>query len=255
MNDLIIANGTEERFLVSGRMLHEKLAVKTLYKDWIPRMVEYGFVENADFNPLKNERVQLEGGREVTREITDHLMSIDMAKHICMIQRTSIGMQIRQHLIDIEAAWNTPEAIMARALQIQQRIVEDLKGKVLQLEAKTQEDAPRVRFAQAVEGSKDGILIRELAKLLAQNGIDIGEHRLFDKLRTDGYLIRKYGRDKNAPTQKAIDLGLFTVRESVTTDATGETHTHRTTLVTGHGQLYFINKYSKTEQVIKEDAV
>ena len=89
MNELIKVNYTEsEQPTVSGRDLHEALEVKTAYKDWFPRMCEYGFAENADFITLKNERVQIEGNREVTREITDHALTIPMAKEICMIQRS-----------------------------------------------------------------------------------------------------------------------------------------------------------------------
>lgn len=74
-----------------GRELHEALEVKTAYKDWFPRMCEYGFTEGVDFNPLKIERVQIEDGREVTRELIDHAITIDMAKEICMIQRSEKG--------------------------------------------------------------------------------------------------------------------------------------------------------------------
>ena len=79
---------------VSARELHEKLEIRTAFKDWFPRMCEYGFAEGEDFNMLKNERVQIEGNREVKREITDYEISIDMAKQICMIQRSEIDMDL-----------------------------------------------------------------------------------------------------------------------------------------------------------------
>ena len=103
---------------VSARELHEKLNIGTAFKDWFPRMAEYGFVDGADFNMLKIERFQMEGSREVRREVTDYNISVDMAKQICMIQRTPEGKAVRQYLIDLEKAWNTPEQVFARALKM-----------------------------------------------------------------------------------------------------------------------------------------
>lgn len=107
MNEIIIVD--EDMQTISARELHEKLEIKTAFKDWFPRMCEYGFVECVDFNPLKKEQVRIEGDREVKREMMDYQLSMDMAKQICMIQRTAAGRQLRQYLIDLEKAWNTPE--------------------------------------------------------------------------------------------------------------------------------------------------
>ena len=119
-NELIKVNYNEEtdKPTVSGRELHAALEVKTAYKDWFPRMCEYGFAEGEDFNPLKIEQVREEGSRQVIREITDHQLTISMAKELCMIQRNEKGKQFRQYFIKVEEAWNTPEAVMARALKI-----------------------------------------------------------------------------------------------------------------------------------------
>lgn len=116
-NELIKVAYENDRPTVLGRELHEALGIKTAYKDWFPRMCEYGFAEGVDFNPLKNEQVRTEGERTVSRTITDHQLTIEMAKEICMIQRSEIGKKFRQYFIDLEKAWNTPEAVMARALQ------------------------------------------------------------------------------------------------------------------------------------------
>lgn len=111
LNNLIpISYDNPERPTVSGRELHEFLQVKTAYKDWFPRMVEYGFTEGEDFNPLKIERVQDEGGRKVSRTLDDHQLTIPMAKELCMIQRNERGKQARQYFLAIEAQWNSPEA-------------------------------------------------------------------------------------------------------------------------------------------------
>ena len=102
MNEIIKVN--DDNQTVSARELHERLNVETDFRHWFPRMCEYGFSEAIDFNPVKNDRVQLEGGRIVSREVTDYEISVDMAKQICMIQRTPEGKQVRQYLIDLEKA-------------------------------------------------------------------------------------------------------------------------------------------------------
>lgn len=111
----------------------------------------------------------------------------------------------------------------------------------LQLQAA--EDKPKVVFADAVSVSDGTILIGELAKILKGNGIDIGQNRLFERLRQDGYLIRRKGTDYNAPTQKAMELGLFKVKETAITHSDGHVTISKTTKVTGKGQQYFVNYF------------
>ena len=111
----------------------------------------------------------------------------------------------------------------------------------LQLEAT--ENKPKVIFADAVSVSDGTILIGELAKILKGNGIEIGQNRLFEKLRQDGYLIKRKGTDYNAPTQRAMDLGLFRVKETAITHSDGHVTISKTTKVTGKGQQYFINLF------------
>ncbi|KRN01265.1 hypothetical protein FD13_GL001173 [Levilactobacillus senmaizukei DSM 21775 = NBRC 103853] len=121
------------------------------------------------------------------------------------------------------------------------------QAEVQRLHDENQIMAPKARFADAVGGSTDTILIRELAKLLKQNGVLIGQNRLFVWLREHGYLIRS-GRDRNRPTQRSMDLGLFRVRELVIEHSDGHTTIKGTTLVTGKGQRYFINKFLRIKQ-------
>ena len=118
MDALIKVDYAHENPTVSGRELHEKLGVATQYKDWFPRMCEYGFREGKDFNPLKFEQVQIEGSREVTRVVTDHMLTLSMAKELCMIQRSEMGKKFREYFISVEEAWNSPDKVMERALQI-----------------------------------------------------------------------------------------------------------------------------------------
>lgn len=236
MNELIKITYNNDRPAVSARDLHDFLEVKTAYKDWFPRMCEYGFTEGEDFNPLKIERVQNEGERMVARTVDDAVLTIDMAKELCMIQRNEKGKQARQYFLQIEKDWNSPEKVMARALQI-------AGDKLKRLENKVEVDAPKVLFADAVSASKTSILVGELAKLLKQNGVDIGQHRLFRWMRENGYLIRRNGTDFNMPTQKSMDLGLFTVKETAITHSDGTVTVSKTTKVTGKGQQYFIQKF------------
>lgn len=236
MNELIKITYNNDRPAVSARDLHDFLEVKTAYKDWFPRMCEYGFTEGEDFNPLKIERVQNEGERMVARTVDDAVLTIDMAKELCMIQRNEKGKQARQYFLQIEKDWNSPEKVMARALQI-------AGDKLKRLESKVEADAPKVLFANAVSASKTSILVGELAKLLKQNGVDIGQHRLFRWMRENGYLIRRNGTDFNMPTQKSMDLGLFTVKETAITHSDGTVTVSKTTKVTGNGQQYFIQKF------------
>lgn len=236
MNELIKITYNNDRPAVSARDLHDFLEVKTAYKDWFPRMCEYGFTEGEDFNPLKIERVQNEGERMVARTVDDAVLTIDMAKELCMIQRNEKGKQARQYFLQIEKDWNSPEKVMARALQI-------AGDKLKRLESKVEADAPKVLFADAVSASKTSILVGELAKLLKQNGVDIGQHRLFCWMRENGYLIRRNGTDFNMPTQKSMDLGLFTVKETAITHSDGTVTVSKTTKVTGKGQQYFIQKF------------
>ena len=115
------------------------------------------------------------------------------------------------------------------------------------LEVKMEEQKPKVLFAESVEVAKTSILIGELAKLLKQNGINIGQNRLFQWLRQNGYLIRRQGSDYNMPTQRAMEMGLFEIKETTITHSDGHIHVSKTPKVTGKGQVYFVNLFLKGE--------
>ena len=234
MNELIRVDFTGERPAVSARELHEFLGVGTHFKDWFPRMCEYGFTEGADYTPLIFEHPQ---NRQPTR---DYAVSIDMAKEICMLQRNEKGKMARQYFLQLEKDWNSPEKVMARALQIADKKIKELEENKLALEAEARANAPLVLFAKGVEGSSNSILVRDMAKILNQNGIQIGGNRLFEWMRQNGYLVKQKGRDRNMPTQRAMELGLFEIKETVVSRTNG-TETHRTPLITGKGQTYFYN--------------
>lgn len=113
------------------------------------------------------------------------------------------------------------------------------------LAAQIESDRPKVNFANSVAGSANSIIVRDLAKLIKQNGVEVGEKRLFAWLRENGFLISKFGRDYNSPTQKSMDMGLMEIKETAIDHASGYSETKRTPLVTGKGQTYFINKFCK----------
>lgn len=239
MNDLIQITYESDRPTVSGRELHEALEVKTEYKKWFERMTAYGFSEGTDFAKVTQKCLTSSTGQN----ITDHQLTIDMAKELCMIQRTDKGKECRQYFLEVERRWNSPEATMARALQFANRQLDAAQGKVKELEAKVEKDRPKVLFADAVSTAKSSILVGELAKLLKQNGVEIGQNRLFDWLRQNGFLIRRKGTDYNMPTQRAMEQGLFEIKETSIAHADGHTSISKTPKVTGKGQCYFVQRF------------
>lgn len=132
--------------------------------------------------------------------------------------------------------------ILAKAVMIGQRTMEAQKRKIAEQQTRIVELEPKARFADAVAASDGTCLVGELAKMLRQNGMDIGQNRLFRLLQADGYL-GKSGSNRNVPTQRAMDLGLFRIKETTVTHADGHTTVSRTPKVTGKGQRYFIDRY------------
>lgn len=150
---------------------------------------------------------------------------------------------IRKH-----GAYMTPETLEAAILNPDTMIklctaLKDEQDKRRALEVKMEEQKPKVLFAESVEVAKTSILIGELAKLLKQNGINIGQNRLFEWLRNNGYLIRRQGSDYNMPTQRAMEMGLFEIKETTITHSDGHIHVSKTPKVTGKGQVYFVNLF------------
>lgn len=226
-------NSNQEQ-VVSGRLLHEFLEVKTPYDKWLPRMCEYGFFEGEDFSTFLSES---KGGRPAI----DHTLKLDMAKELCMLARSEKGKLARQYFIKIEKDWNSPDKTLARALLIADKKINE---QALQIEMQK----PKVLFADAVAGSKTSILVGDLAKIIKQNGVDIGQKRLFAWLREKGYLIKRIGAEYNSPTQRAMEQGLFEVKETSITHSDGHISISKTTKVTGKGQIYFINLFVKKIQ-------
>lgn len=138
----------------------------------------------------------------------------------------------------------SPAELMARALVVAQKTLADREERIARLTAQNKEMAPKALFADAVTASPTSILVGDLAKLLKQNGVDIGQQRLFNKLREDGYLMKQRGVSWNMPTQRSMEAGWFEIRENTVKTAAGVDKIVKTPLVTGKGQMYFVNKYA-----------
>ena len=157
MEELIKVN--EDTMTVSARDLHEQLNIATRFNDWFSRMCEYGFTEGIDFYSKMSKTSEIGG-----RPATDYDISIDMAKEICMIQRTPEGKEIRVYLINLEKAWNTPEQVMARALKLADETIRSLSVEVKALSNKIEEMQPKVSYLDKILESKDTVLVTQIAK-------------------------------------------------------------------------------------------
>ena len=168
MNELLRVNYDSDRITLSARELHEFLGIKTKYKDWFPRMVAYGFDENVDYRTMAQKRATAQGN-ETT--YNDHEITLDMAKEIAMIQRSEKGKQIRQYFLELERKWNSPEAVMNRALEYSRKQVQALlqTNEKLELENKMKDQQlnelkPKADYYDQILQSKSLVLISQIAK-------------------------------------------------------------------------------------------
>lgn len=191
---------------VSARDLYDVLSVDggtkgtERFSKWFDRYCSYGFEPGIDYStPNKKVRVQTEGTRTVQREVDDYDLSVDMAKQVCMLQRTEKGMKLRQYFIDLEKAWNTPDQIFARALKMADQTIRSLKIDVQRMK-------PKEEFFDAVADSKTAVSMKDVANVLAIKGY--GRNNLFEFLRNKGIL-----NNYNRPYQRYIDNGWFRVIE------------------------------------------
>ena len=225
-NELLRIDYTNvDRPTVLGRDLHEALEVQTAYKDWFPRMCEYGFEEGKDFSSILSKST---GGRPQQ----NHQLTISMAKELCMLQRTQKGKESREYFIKVEEAWNKPEIVLSRALIMANNSLQELRSNNAQLLAENAVMKPKAEFADRVANT-DGLLsMSNFAKVIQDEHINMGRNKLFEWLRNQGYL-----RGNNEPYQQYVNQGLFRVRETV---HNGGLRTQ--TYVTGKGQLYLVEK-------------
>lgn len=231
MDELIRINYDSERPTVSGRELHDALQVKTAYKDWFPRMCEYGFIEGTDFSSFLSES---SGGRPAV----NHLLSIDMAKQLCMIQRTDIGRKFRLYFIKVEEVWNSPKAVMARALQFANQQLsllthqnEALAEKVAVQGQQILEMKPKVSYYDVVLNCKDLISTSAIAK-------DYGKSAIW----MNRYLHEKRVQFKQGDIwllyQKYAEKGYTSTKTHTYPGSNGENHTKVHTYWTQKGRLF-----------------
>lgn len=231
MDELIRINYDSKRPTVNGRDLHDALQVKTAYKDWFPRMCEYGFSEGTDFCSFLSES---SGGRPAV----NHQLTIDMAKQLCMIQRTEIGRKFRQYFIQVEEAWNSPEAVMARALQFANQQLALLKHQNMELtdtiavqNQQILEMKPKVSYYDVVLNCKDLISTSAIAK-------DYGKSAIW----MNRYLHEKGVQFKQGDIwllyQKYAQKGYTSTKTHSYPGTDGETHTKVHTYWTQKGRLF-----------------
>ena len=188
MNNLIeIQINENQEQTISGRELHMFLEVETKYNDWFQRMLQYGFEDGQDFNLLKKEQVQIEGKREVRREIADHIMKLDMAKELCMLTRNEKGKQARTYFIEVERDWNSPGKVMARALLIANKQIDTLKLENTVQRQVIAEFKPIKEYVDTILSSEDTVTITQIA---ADYGLSA---KALNKILNEQGLIRKVG--------------------------------------------------------------
>lgn len=188
MNKLIeIQVNENQEQTISGRELHMFLGIETKYNDWFQRMLQYGFEDGQDFNLLKKEQVQIEGKREVRREIADHIMKLDMAKELCMLTRNEKGKQARTYFIEVERDWNSPEKVMARALLIANKQIDTLRLENTVQRQVISEFKPIKEYVDTILSSEDTVTITQIA---ADYGLSA---KALNKILNEQGLIRKVG--------------------------------------------------------------
>ena len=236
MNELISVNYDSERPTVLGRELHDMLEVKTPYAKWFSRMCEYGFTDGTDYVTV-DKKVLRADGAEMPQTQSDHQLTIPMEKEICMLQRTERGKECRQYFIKIEEQWNSPDAIMQRALQIANARVEKLRGENIALQAANSDLTVKNQIMQPKADYFDELVDRNLLTNFRDTAKQLGvKQNVFVKFLLDRkYLYRdKHGNLK--PYAAHATNGLFEVRESVN-EKTGWAGTQ--TLVTPKGRETF----------------
>lgn len=223
-----IANALGYKDTTNAIKQHCRGVVKRHLIDGLGRKQETNFIYEGDIYRLA-AKSQIPGADEFERWIFDEVL-----------------VSVNHH-----GAYMTPEAIEQALLNPDTLIklattLKEEREQRMALAAKIEEDAPATNLGYAVTAADDSILVREMAKILRQNGYNTGEQRFYETLRNEGFLI-KSGSDRNMPTQRALEMGLFTIKENVHVTP-GGSFTTRTTMVTGKGQSYFVNRYCKSAQ-------
>lgn len=231
MSDLIKINYDSDRPTTSARDLWDFLGRPySQFTKWFDQYKEYGFNENTDFRAISEKFLTAQGNESIR---TDYEITVDMAKELAMLQKSEKGKMARLYFLELEKQWNSPEAVMARAIKLADK-------KIVSLEARIETDRPLVAFAETCAASLDSILVRELAKVACKQGINIGEHRLYRMLRAWKMIFAK----STEPYQEYVDRGYFEVVQSTRETAKG-IRLFKTTRVTAKGKVYIIDRLRK----------
>lgn len=219
--------------------------------DEVAKWIEHSNVSKMLESVDDNEKIKLEVGT-LTNGYSAWFLTEDGLYEVLMQSRKPIAKKFKKKVKEIlkdvrkygmyatDELLDNPDLIIKMATRLKEE-----KEKNKELEDKMKEDKPKVLFAEAVSIAKNTILVREMAKLIKQNGVDMGEKRLFIWLRENGYLIKKIGTDYNMPTQRSMDLELFEIKESPVLHSSGEIEISKTPKITGKGQQYFLNIFLK----------
>lgn len=219
--------------------------------DEVAKWIEHSNVSKMLESVDDNEKIKLEVGT-LTNGYSAWFLTEDGLYEVLMQSRKPIAKKFKKKVKEIlkdvrkygmyatDELLDNPDLIIKMATRLKEE-----KAKNKELEDKMKENKPKVLFAEAVSIAKNTILVREMAKLIKQNGVDMGEKRLFIWLRENGYLIKKIGTDYNMPTQRSMDLGLFEIKESPVLHSSGEIEISKTPKITGKGQQYFLNIFLK----------
>lgn len=244
MNELIkVEVNQNNEQAVSARELHEKLGIKKDFTDWFKYQIEkLGLREGFEFTPILGKTSE-QGGRPSA----DYAVPLDIAKHLCMISGGEKAHSIREYFIQVERAWNSPEQVMARAIQIANKRIDGYIQTIKEL-------TPAAEFGNAVSNNAGGILIRDYVKILENDGIRIGQDKLFSWLHLNGYIYRQKGyKPQWIPYKQYIEQGLFRVKETPISNSQYGDWISITIRVTGKGQKYFYEKLkvSQSEMNVK----
>ena len=239
MDELIPIKETNGKKAVNARDLHLFLGSKRDFSTWIKdRICKYDFIDGVDFQSFP-EIVEREIGATTRIE---YALSISMAKELSMIENNEQGRKARKYFIECESVLKNGGFQIPSTFSEALLLASNQAKQIEEQQKKIESDKPKVLFADAVSSSRRSCLVAELAKILQQNGVNIGQNRLFTWMRKNGYLCSK-GQYYNQPTQKAMELGLFELKQTSITKSDGVVLVTTTTKVTGKGQIYFVEKF------------
>lgn len=239
MDQLIKVDVKNNQQVLSARDLYNGLEIAQRFSRWVLNNFEM-FEEGIDYVPCTSStQLNQYGG---TKEIDDYTITIDMAKQLAMMVRNDNGKRYRKYFLKLEEKWNDPQEVVKRGYEI-------LQSENTQLKLENNQLKPKAQFAEQIAKSNDTILVRDLAKLLYKNGIAIGQKELFRWLLEKGYLIKQH--NGYVPTQKAVNLKVFEVRETPITHQYTQPTIKFTTLVTTKGQQYFIKKFLEVNSAME----